>query len=152
MKERILLPLAGLAGASVWCVGLVVMRTRVVGDGSGYLVWNLLLAWIPLALAAALAVAYARRRPPLELVALGLAWLLFLPNAPYVLTDFVHLHRPGVLWRLALTRLDAPLGNHELIAFAVAFGGFLLLTYTVLWGLGSALAGVLASNRPWRSR
>jgi uncharacterized membrane protein len=62
------------------------------------------------------------------------------------------LHRPELLWRLARVRLDAPLANHELIAFVVAFGGFLLVTYAALWGIGSALAGVLASNRTWPSR
>lgn len=65
-----------------------------------FLIWNLLLAWIPYLL--------AMRFEQLQLqnsgrVALGLTfvvWLLFLPNAPYIITDFLHLkHKPPVpLW------------------------------------------------------
>jgi uncharacterized membrane protein len=59
----------------------------------GFMVTNLFLAWIPLSLAYAIAWA-ARRdvtRPALPLLAC--AWILFLPNAPYLVTDIVHLHR-----------------------------------------------------------
>jgi uncharacterized membrane protein len=92
MRSRVLLPLGALFAASAWCVVLLAVRKYEYGyaEYKG-LVWNLALAWIPLGLAALLVVAYARRRSRLELAALGLGWLLFLPNAPYVLTDFVHL-------------------------------------------------------------
>jgi uncharacterized membrane protein len=92
MRGRVFLPLGALFAASVWCVVLLVVRKVEYGyaEYKG-LVLNLALAWIPLALAALLVMAYARRRSRLELSALGLAWLLFLPNAPYVLTDFIHL-------------------------------------------------------------
>ena len=55
-----------------------------------FLAWNLVLAVIPALAAAAMARADARRRT--ALVALcGVVWLLFLPNAPYLITDLVHL-------------------------------------------------------------
>jgi uncharacterized membrane protein len=57
--------------------------------------FNLLLAWIPLVLA--YGVAWAARRKltwPLLLPLAGL-WIVFLPNAPYLVTDLVHL-RDGV--------------------------------------------------------
>lgn len=63
-----------------------------------FLVWNLFLAWIPMLFAYGFAV--VRRR--LWLVPLGLAWLAFLPNAPYLVTDLVHLGEGYELWRHVL--------------------------------------------------
>jgi uncharacterized membrane protein len=65
------------------------------GLGRGYLIWNLFLAWIPYICARALWRA-ARGSYSLVLVVPLLAlWLVFLPNAPYLVTDVVHLHHPG---------------------------------------------------------
>jgi uncharacterized membrane protein len=59
-----------------------------------YLVWNLFLAWIPYICARILWRA-ARGSASLALLApLAVVWLLFLPNAPYLVTDIVHLHHP----------------------------------------------------------
>jgi uncharacterized membrane protein len=59
------------------------------GPVHGFMLWNLYLALVPVALA------FVLFRKPTRLgvawwVGFG-AWLLFLPNAPYVLTDVVHL-------------------------------------------------------------
>ena len=64
-----------------------------------FMLWNLLLAVVPYAISTMLLAA----RGPLPvriLLPAGAAWLLFFPNAPYILTDFYHLEaRPGVpLW------------------------------------------------------
>lgn len=61
-----------------------------------FLVWNLFLAWIPMA--AALLMTKLHQR--LAVVGVGLVWLAFLPNAPYLVTDLVHL----VGWDTALWR------------------------------------------------
>lgn len=59
-----------------------------------FLGWNLFLAWVPWALAQV--VTWSRLRDWMRLPLLG-AWLLFLPNAPYVLTDLFHLRaRTGI--------------------------------------------------------
>ncbi len=63
-----------------------------------FLVWNLVLAWIPVVLAVAF-VAVGRR---IWLLPLGMAWLAFLPNAPYLVTDLVHLGSGVELWRHVL--------------------------------------------------
>ncbi|MEO3758979.1 DUF1361 domain-containing protein [Mycobacterium sp. B14F4] len=63
-----------------------------------FLVWNLFLAWTPMFVAAAFAA--VRRR--LWLLPLGLGWLAFLPNAPYLVTDLVHLGEGYELWRHVL--------------------------------------------------
>jgi uncharacterized membrane protein len=83
-----------LALASVACVSLVAAR-NVYTENANYrfLIWNLFLAWIPFAAAAA-AHAFAeagRRALYVAIIACALVWLLFFPNAPYILTDFLHL-------------------------------------------------------------
>ena len=91
-SRRRLVALGVLVAASVFAAGLVALRYVLSGSG-GYagLCWNLVLAWIPLALAL---VAYDRDRRGRGVRALLLPvalWLAFLPNAPYLVTDFVHL-------------------------------------------------------------
>jgi uncharacterized membrane protein len=66
---------------------------RGIQSTSLFLVWNLLLAWIPYWLSMSLNF-YGRisQRPsPWSHGFLVLAWLLFFPNAPYILTDLLHL-------------------------------------------------------------
>ena len=92
MRTRALLAVGALLAASAWCCLLLVVRARAFGDDPYVgMVWNLFLAWIPFAFALLLLAAYRAGRSTLELVAVGAAWLVFLPNAPYMLTDFVHL-------------------------------------------------------------
>nr|WP_288812001.1 DUF1361 domain-containing protein [uncultured Sphingobacterium sp.] len=54
--------------------------------------WNLFLSWIPLIIAF-LADNLTKRfgHIPLVLTLLSVAWLLFFPNAPYMITDLAHL-------------------------------------------------------------
>jgi uncharacterized membrane protein len=63
-----------------------------------FYVWNLILAWVPL-LSALCAYRLAGRRPVrwwLLALCAGL-WFFFFPNAPYIVTDFLHLKgRPPV--------------------------------------------------------
>ena len=89
----------GFATLSVAAGALLAVRIARVGPSFGFLPWNLFLAWIPFVLALCLAVVHDRGGPRLLLWALGAGWLLFLPNAPYILTDVVHLGEGGVpLW------------------------------------------------------
>ena len=81
-------------------VGLYAARVLRTGDENyGFLLWNVLLAAVPAALAILASQLYAAGARRATLAALTL-WLLFLPNAPYVLTDFVHLRpdAPVPLW------------------------------------------------------
>lgn len=90
-NERLVV-LTALAVASGLCLGLELVRERHFGTFDfRFLAWNLFLAWVPLVVALLAYDRYRRGTPLLRLVpALGL-WLLFLPNAPYIVTDFVHL-------------------------------------------------------------
>lgn len=56
-----------------------------------FLAWNLFLAWIPYLVSLGLAWLGQQSRRWLLLVALGTVWLAFLPNAPYLVTDLMHL-------------------------------------------------------------
>lgn len=82
-----------LSLASAVCVSLVVARIAYSRTTSySNLVWNLGLAWIPFVLAY-LAYMFSWRRPLMYFVIPSFAflWLIFFPNAPYILTDFQHL-------------------------------------------------------------
>jgi len=75
----------------------VLLAARVIRTGSivhKYVAWNLVLAWLPVAFAY-LAVRPGRT-PRLLRLGFGLGWILFLPNAPYLVTDLMHLHQGEV--------------------------------------------------------
>lgn len=92
-----------LLAASILCLALLQVRVHETGDPYyRFLIWNLTLAWVPFVLAAA-AYVRARRRVDVFVWALLVPWLLFFPNAPYLLTDFIHLGEgPAPLWYDAL--------------------------------------------------
>ena len=85
---------AVLAMSSIVSIGLFAARATT-SDSYRYafLVWNLFLAWIPFGFAW---VAYTSTHLPKFLMVTlvggcAIFWLLFFPNAPYILTDFQHL-------------------------------------------------------------
>ncbi len=85
-----------LCGASV--ASVMLYRLRVMLSGSMdylFLLWNLFLAWLPLTMAY-IASSFASRRRYILLIVVPAAalWLLFFPNAPYILTDLFHLRHP----------------------------------------------------------
>jgi uncharacterized membrane protein len=104
LTDRRALTIPALLAASALCVATVAVRNHHAGNGFySFLVWNLVLAWIPFVLALG-AFASARRETGWATIALGVLWLLFFPNAPYLLTDFIHLQESGTtpLWYDAL--------------------------------------------------
>jgi uncharacterized membrane protein len=75
-------------------LAMLLLGARVVGTGRheyAFLVWNLFLAWVPFVIAMAIRWQHVRGARTLALVPLFLLWLGFLPNAPYLVTDFIHL-------------------------------------------------------------
>ncbi len=85
--------------ASGICLLLLLIRSLILGELRwGYFAWNLFLAWVPLLLARMFCGELDRpggRRWILGPLFLG--WLLFFPNAAYIVTDLVHLSsRPPV--------------------------------------------------------
>ncbi len=109
-----------LAAASCVCIALVLLRVLWTGEPDYmFLVWNLALAWAPFVLAIGVYGSYRHGASAAWLIAPGILWLLFLPNAPYLITDFVHLpNGEGVpLWFDALA-LAAYAGTGLLLGFA----------------------------------
>jgi uncharacterized membrane protein len=114
-SRRRLMTVLGLVAASLFCVALVLVRESGSAKFGG-LIWNLFLAWIPFLLAVAVYDGWRRRRSGGSLVALGALWLLFFPNAPYIVTDFVHLEHNA----------DAPYWYDAVTVSAFAWTGLLL--------------------------
>ncbi|MEA2490515.1 MAG: hypothetical protein QOH21_2307 [Acidobacteriota bacterium] len=103
-----------------WCAALLVLRIERTGSLMFvFLVWNLFLAVIPLA--AALLFERLRERGAGTVLQAGLlgAWLLFLPNAPYIVTDLLHLRvRPQVPLWYDLALLLSAAGTGLLMGYA----------------------------------
>ena len=81
-------------------LSLFLLVARVIKTGEItylFLVWNLFLAIIPLGISTLLTVYRLRRRSHFISYGLTFIWLLFLPNAFYIITDLFHLYpRHGV--------------------------------------------------------
>lgn len=65
-----------------------------------FLNWNLFLAWVPYLIALSLPFLHRKFNSKKIIVGALFCWLLFFPNAPYIITDFLHLRkRAGIpLW------------------------------------------------------
>lgn len=140
-------PILPLAIASFAAISMLLLRIGYTRQATHlFLSWNLLLAWIPLLLSL---LAWRLRRRPLLAIALGFLWLLFLPNAPYLVTDLVHLsptsaaptwYDLGMLFSFAFVGLA--LGLHSLHIMR----GVVMGRYGPLAGWTFALAAAALSG------
>ncbi len=137
LEPRISLTLA-LAVASFGCLLMLVLRVLATGGFRyAFLPWNLFLAWIPYLLSLALRRLASRSAAGsgigLLAALLGLAWLFFYPNAPYILTDFIHViggrqaleARPPLITEKSLLWYDVVLNSS--FAFVGHFTGLISL-------------------------
>ena len=93
IPRRALRVLGALVFASGCCLGMIVIR-RVYAHywDHRFLIWNLVLAWVPLPFSfAAYHMHASRTRRGLLFLICALTWFVFFPNAPYITTDFIHL-------------------------------------------------------------
>lgn len=81
-----------------------------------FLVWNLFLAFIPFLISTIISSSNQLKNSKLLFLLVALIWLLFLPNAPYIITDFKHL-RP---------KSGIPLWYDIFVLFSFAWNGLLL--------------------------
>jgi uncharacterized membrane protein len=116
-SDRRIAVMASLAALSLFVLGMLGARMLYTNTpGHGWLAWNLFLAWIPFVLALIL---YERSRAGASwrvLAPLGVVWLAFFPNAPYLVTDLKHLGVGG----------QVPLLYDVLMLSAAAWLGLLL--------------------------
>ena len=121
-------------------LSLLLVAGRVLMTGRGiflFLVWNLFLAVIPFAISTMLGTARGPLRARL-LVPVGAAWLLFFPNAPYILTDLFHLER----------RAGVPLWYDLALILSCAWNG-LMLAYASLADMQRLVQQRLGTGAGW---
>jgi uncharacterized membrane protein len=108
-----------LAGATVFSVAIWRVRAELSGSGRyGFLIWNLFLAWIPFAISyITYTITLSRRWIYIVVPVAAFFWLIFFPNAPYILTDFQH---------LAYSADKQPLWYDVMLLVWFAFTGLLL--------------------------
>lgn len=139
MSERRLATIGSLLALSAFAVAAVVVRVGYSGTREGvFLTWNLFLAWIPFVLALLVYDGSRRGAPRLPLVAGAAVWLLFLPNAPYLLTDYKHLEA----WS------GAPVWFDVVVLSAFAWTG-LALGFASLYLMHRVAARVLGPATGW---
>lgn len=110
MNHRLLF-YCGLGIAALWAIRILISDDQVLRYG--FIVWNVMLAAVPVLLEPLFRRLRGWRRSFRRLgqVLLGASWLMFLPNTFYVLTDFMHLNATV----LVNQRGD---GNHYAIRYA----------------------------------
>lgn len=131
-----------LVAGSLLAAGLQNVRAERTGAPVfAFLFWNLFLAWVPYLLALALVGLDRVGAPGWVLAAPGIVWLLFLPNAPYILTDFIHLGAiPGAsLWFDALL-----IGAFAATGLLLGLASLYLVHHVVAARLGPTAGWVLA--------
>jgi uncharacterized membrane protein len=139
MSRRRLAILASLAGLSTLVLAMIIVR--VVYTGNDYhtnLVWNLFLAWIPFGLALYVYDGYRRGAGSVQLWATAALWLVFFPNAMYIVTDFHWLRYSA----------GAPIWYDVVLVAAAAWCG-LLLGFMSLYLMQAVVRSSLGATRAW---
>ena len=108
-----------LACATIFSVAIWRVRSEFSGtEHYAFLIWNLFLAWIPFIIAYfTYTVSINRKWIYVVIPIAAFFWLIFFPNAPYILTDFQHL---AGAWR------DVPVWYDVMLLIWFAFTGLLL--------------------------
>jgi uncharacterized membrane protein len=140
-SRRTLLALLALVFATGVCVALLLARAIYARElRFQFLPINLVLAWIPLIFALAVYALRARgSRHWLLLGACAFVWFIFYPNAPYLITDLVHLH----------TRAPVPHWFDILLFMSFAWTG-LFLGYLSLYLMQEVVRNWLGRAFSWQ--
>lgn len=123
--------------ASILCFTFSVFRFSYT-DSAKYLFlnWNLALAVVPWALTSLVMIKPEIKSKKITLVVLLLTWLLFFPNAPYILTDLFHLSTSSAM----------PMWFDLILILSFAWVG-LILGFLSLWDIEKLLAKWLSNTQ-----
>ena len=153
-----------LCAASLTSVALFRIRTLLSGTMDyDFLVWNLFLAWLPLGMAyTASSFATKRRFVALTVPIAAALWLIFFPNAPYILTDLSHLRHPREIipvwfdtllinwfaWTGVLLGVFSLFMMHDIVrkAFGRVTGWLFVISVGTLCGVGIYIGRFLRWN------
>lgn len=138
-SDRRLAVIASIGALSLFVVALIGVRIVYTGTIEHIgIAWNLFLAWIPFTVSLAV-YDRARRGGSKAFVAVGAAvWLLFLPNAPYIVTDLKYVKGSSAVPVL-----------FDVLLFAGAAWAGLLLGLTSLLLMHAVARQILGSVRAW---
>jgi len=108
-----------LAGATILSVAIWRVRSEFSGtERYNFLIWNLFLAWIPFLISYfTYTLTLNRKWVYIFIPVAAFVWLIFFPNAPYILTDFQH---------LASTTRELPVWYDVMMLIWFSFTGVLL--------------------------
>ena len=130
---RAQLPLIAVLGlSSLLSVSLVLFRVAYSDTiFYAFMVWNLFLAWVPLGCAFVLWwLERTPRRPVFAMLLLFGGWFFFFPNAPYIVTDLIHLRH----------HYNVPIWYDAMLVFSFAWNG-IILGLMSLWIVQRLFAG-----------
>jgi uncharacterized membrane protein len=87
-----------------------------------FMIWNLILAFIPYFISKRLSTQSDRMKNNLKFALIFIAWLLFIPNSFYIITDLFHLHRSDAM----------PVWFDLALIFSFAWNGLMLGIISVM--------------------
>ncbi len=127
-----------LIATSIFCVILLLTRIYIAENISYYfLVWNAFLAWVPLLFSAKFE-KYVKLNQTGKSILFFCSWLLFFPNAPYLITDLIHLKKKAMI----------PLWFDVLLLVSFAWNG-LLFAFISLKQIHQTLLLKFSVNQSW---
>lgn len=125
---------------SLVSAGMALIRSHTSGSHYYFfLIWNLFLAWIPFGLSSLIYLSSKHsKKLNFALLSLSFLWLLFFPNALYIITDFIHLEPKNGI----------PLWFDIVLLFSFAWNG-LVLGFLSLYQMQRVMEKLMGKTIGW---
>lgn len=148
--------------ASITAIVLLLLRVKITHSMYLlFLIWNLFLAIIPYVISTSIHSNFFEKNKKAQNIVLTSIWLLFIPNAFYIITDFTHLHYHNpfqygldflIISSFSITGFYVGLQSvyqmHQLVfsKYGSKIGNFFILTISFLSAFGIYLGRILRFN------